>query len=265
MLTNYHSHTEFCDGKATMEEFVVEAIRCGFSAWGISPHSPAPMLERAEWALDVDAVPLYIERANQLKEKYADKIRVLVGMEIDYMNEEFNPSAVYFQSMPLDFRIGSIHMLRSLETGKLIDIDCPVDDFRRKMDYHFRGSIQLMAKCYYEAQKAMVMAGGMTFIGHSDKISSNLGILSSKVSDKPWYKDLVEEYLVLCAERGMVLEINTKMLNRRGVYFPDKRYFERMAELHIPVVINSDAHRLEGISVGLSEARELYKGEIIEL
>lgn len=265
MLTNYHSHTQFCDGKATMEEFVVEAIRCGFSAWGISPHSPLPMLERAPWALQEDEVGNYIGEAERLKREYGGEIRILTGMEIDYIDEEYNPSTKYFQELPLDFRIGSIHLLRSETTGELVDIDCPVEEFVKKMDYHFRGSTQRIAHAYYRAQRAMVTTGGFTFVGHSDKISSNLSLLSSRITEKSWYKDLVEEYLELCAARGVVLEINTKVLVRKGLFFPDKRYFSRMAELGIPVIINSDAHRLSDIAVGLREARSLYSGEIIEL
>ncbi len=40
--TNYHSHCSFCDGKAPMEEFIREAIRQGFTAYGVSSHAPLP-------------------------------------------------------------------------------------------------------------------------------------------------------------------------------------------------------------------------------
>ena len=35
-LTNYHSHCDFCDGHAPMELFVREAVKEGFSSYGIS-------------------------------------------------------------------------------------------------------------------------------------------------------------------------------------------------------------------------------------
>ena len=41
-LTNYHSHTSFCDGKAPMEAFIAEAVRQGFTSYGVSSHAPLP-------------------------------------------------------------------------------------------------------------------------------------------------------------------------------------------------------------------------------
>jgi len=49
-LTNFHSHCDFCDGKAPMEEFVTNAIEMGFTAYGISSHSPLPF--PTQWNMD---------------------------------------------------------------------------------------------------------------------------------------------------------------------------------------------------------------------
>ena len=38
MLTNYHTHTTFCDGKSTVEEIVLSALAKGFDAIGFSGH-----------------------------------------------------------------------------------------------------------------------------------------------------------------------------------------------------------------------------------
>ena len=49
-LTNYHSHCSLCDGRAPMEDFVREAVRRGFTSYGISSHAPLPF--PAVWTLD---------------------------------------------------------------------------------------------------------------------------------------------------------------------------------------------------------------------
>ena len=36
MLTNYHTHTTFCDGQSTVEEVVLTAIEKGFDATTIT-------------------------------------------------------------------------------------------------------------------------------------------------------------------------------------------------------------------------------------
>ena len=36
-LYNFHSHTQFCDGRAAMHDFVVAAIEQGFTDYGFRP------------------------------------------------------------------------------------------------------------------------------------------------------------------------------------------------------------------------------------
>jgi len=38
MLSNYHTHSTFCDGKNTPEEIVLAAIDKGFDVIGLSGH-----------------------------------------------------------------------------------------------------------------------------------------------------------------------------------------------------------------------------------
>ena len=40
-LTNYHSHSLYCDGRAGMEDFVRFAISEGFTSYGFSSHAPS--------------------------------------------------------------------------------------------------------------------------------------------------------------------------------------------------------------------------------
>ena len=40
---NFHSHTEFCDGRAQMQAFAAKAVELGFRHYGFSPHSPIPI------------------------------------------------------------------------------------------------------------------------------------------------------------------------------------------------------------------------------
>jgi histidinol-phosphatase (PHP family) len=51
-----------------------------------------------------------------------------------------------------------------------------------------------------------------------------------------------------------MLEINTKSFLRRGCFFPDQKYFYEIHQLNIPVLVNSDAHSPNLISVGRREA-----------
>ena len=103
-LTNYHSHCLYCDGRANMEDFIRFAISEGFTSYGISSHAPLPF--STAWTMEWDRMDDYLSEFSRLKEKYADKIELAIGLEIDYLDEDSNPSLPRFQDLPLDYRIG---------------------------------------------------------------------------------------------------------------------------------------------------------------
>ena len=104
-LTNYHSHCLYCDGRADMDSFIRFAISEGFTSYGVSSHAPLPF--PTAWTMEWDSMEDYLEEFRRVREKYAGKIEFYVGLEIDYLNEESNPSAARFRELPLDYRIGS--------------------------------------------------------------------------------------------------------------------------------------------------------------
>lgn len=88
MLTNYHTHTtRCCHAEGTEEEYILTALRCGFKVLGFSDHTP--------WAY---ATPGFVSRIRmlpsqlddyvltlrRLREKYADKLHIRIGLEAEY-------------------------------------------------------------------------------------------------------------------------------------------------------------------------------------
>lgn len=255
-LTNYHSHCSFCDGRAPMEEFVQAAVRAAFTAYGVSSHGPLPFA--TGWTLDRERVPAYLEELERLKRRYAGRIELYGGMEIDYLDERQNPGNSWFRSLPLDYRIGSVHLIRT-DRGEIVDTDTSAENFKRLLEQHFCGDLQRMVGKYYEASVRMVEAGGFDFIGHADKISANAEYCRPGVTDEAWYGKLREELFVRVAEKGIRMEINTKRFPERGLFFPDRRHFPLIRELGIQVVVNSDAHFPDRINAGRPEALKALK------
>ncbi len=66
-MNNYHSHTEFCDGRASMSEIAAAAYKEGFKAWGTSPHSPICCPSGAN--MKAEDVGRYILESRRLKEE----------------------------------------------------------------------------------------------------------------------------------------------------------------------------------------------------
>ena len=257
-LTNYHSHCSFCDGRAPLEEFVKEAIRQGFYSYGVSSHAPLPFPTR--WTMEWEQMEAYLDEFNNLRQKYADEIELYVGLEIDYLNEESNPSVARFTELPLDYRIGSVHLLYDA-AGEVVDIDCSPAVFKERVDRHFNGDVLGVVRMYFDRLFRMVELGGFDVLGHADKMHYNASCYHPGLLDEPWYEALMKDYFSLVASRGYLVEINTKAYDSLGTFYPNSRYWELMKEYQIKVLVNSDAHYPERINAGRMEALRLLQAK----
>ena len=137
-LYNFHSHSPYCDGHAPIEDFIKEAIKVGFTHYGVSPHSPIPFFSPCNMAKE--KVGDYLAEMNRLKAQYGQQIRIFTSMEIDYL-DDWGPSIPYFQDMPLDYRIGSVHFIPSFVSDEYVDIDGDFDNFKKKMERYFHNDL----------------------------------------------------------------------------------------------------------------------------
>ena len=257
-LTNYHSHCSFCDGRAPFEEFVKEAIRQGFYSYGVSSHAPLPFPTR--WTMEWEQMEAYLDEFKNLRSKYADEIELYVGLEIDYLNEESNPSVARFTELPLDYRIGSVHLLYDA-AGEVVDIDCSPAVFKERVDRHFNGDVLRVIRMYFDRLFRMVELGGFDILGHADKMHYNASCYHPGLLDEPWYEALMKDYFSLVASRGYLVEINTKAYDSLGTFYPNSRYWELMKEYQIKILVNSDAHYPERINAGRMEALRLLQAK----
>ena len=257
-LTNYHSHCSFCDGRAPFEEFVKEAITQGFYSYGVSSHAPLPF--PTQWTMEWEQMEAYLDEFKNLRSKYADEIELYVGLEIDYLNEESNPSVASFTELPLDYRIGSVHLLYDA-AGEVVDIDCSPAVFKERVDRHFNGDVLRVVRMYFDRLFRMVELGGFDILGHADKMHYNASCYHPGLLDEPWYEALMKDYFSLVASRGYLVEINTKAYDSLGTFYPNSRYWELMKEYQIKILVNSDAHYPERINAGRMEALRLLQAK----
>ncbi len=273
--TNYHSHCSFCDGHAPMEEFVCEAIRQGFTAYGVSSHAPLPYSTR--WTMEKGDVAAYLDEFARLKALYSARIELYVGLEIDYLDETHNPAMPYFRALPLDYRIASLHILKDAD-GNPVEIDCDMATFRERVQSHFGNDLEAVAHAYYATQRRMLGLGGFDLLGHCNKLDSRVEYCRPGITREPWYREMQAGFLDCVADiGGVMLEVNTKKYVEDGHFFPSSDWFPEMLRRGIPVVVNSDAHYPERInasrgealqalySVGYRSVRELHGGQWVDV
>ncbi len=252
-MENYHSHTEFCDGRASMSEIAKGAYEAGFSTWGTSPHSPICCPSGAN--MKSEDMTLYFSESARLKKEYAGKMRVLTGMEIDYVSESFGPHIDYFRSLPLDYRIGSVHFVRN-QKGKPVDVDGPSERFLKYLEEEYEGDVRYVAMTYFTMELEMLEAGGFEILGHLDKIGDNGSHAWAELEDQEWYADLVEKVIAKAVEKEMIIEINTKKYDTGNRFFPAERWWHLLKKYNAKLVLSTDAHYPDKVDAGYSAAYE---------
>ncbi len=235
---NFHSHTQFCDGRAAMEAFVPAAVAAGFTHYGFSPHSPVPIVSPCN--MHRDKVDVYLAEVGRLQRLWGDRINLYASMEIDYLDESWGPSNEYFQRLPLDYRIGSVHFIPSADGP--IDIDGRFESFARKMKEHFDDDIRYVVDTFFSQSVAMVEAGGFDIIGHFDKVGHNASHYLPGIENLAWYKKNADDLIDCIVASGIIVELNTKAMKDHGRVFPSERYLPRLISAGVPVIVNSDAH-----------------------
>lgn len=255
--TNYHTHSEYCDGVGKPEEYVKTALRKGFTALGFSGHAPLPFPN--SWTMDDENLPIYLNEIQRLKKQYGDRIEIYLGVESDYLDEKHNALSSEVQALNLDYQISSVHMLQDRNDGEYYSVDGPPDELQHLIRQTFGGSVQDFIGAYYQQVQRMVTTGGFDIIGHLDLIKKHNRQLGFFSEEESWYRKIIEETLEAIAGSGLMLEVNTGAISRGYTRepYPSPWIIELCAQADIPVILTADAHKPEHIDFAFPETEQL--------
>ena len=271
-MTNYHTHSSYCDGSASPREMVEFALSHGFTSLGFSGHSPLPF-ENTFSIKDYDG---YCREIRSLSAEYAGRLDIRLGLEFDYVPGMLEDFAPLTEQGRLEYTIGSVHLIPVPGTVPTCAQDLWFIDGPRWERYDeglfrlFGGDIRRGVRAYFDQQNEMLVRNKPTVVGHPDKIvMHNRGRYFSE--DEPWYRSLALESIHLIKELGLICEINTRGIykGRHADYYPGKWLIEEMKQLRIPVIVSTDAHapgdllRTEGAYEYLQETG--YKDVLLEI
>lgn len=258
-MINLHTHTGFSDGSGQPEEYVTTARSAGMQGIGFSDHSPLPFDN--SFALREGRVREYCDTILALKRMQPDDFRVLLGMEIDFIPGIGHSFRYFREAYPLEYVIGSVHLVRNGQSDELWFIDGPdpatYDDGLFRL---FGGDIRAAVTAYYHQINEMLSGSPMEIIGHLDKIRMHNRNRFFR-EEEPWYVRLVEETLALVLEKRVTVEVNTRGLykKRSDSHFPGGMVLEKIREMGIPVIISSDAHRPEEVDCLFTETASMLR------
>lgn len=259
MFGCYHTHSEFCDGKMELEDYVKKAIEVGFKAIGFSGHAPIGIDQ--SWLMKESSLDNYINETLRLKEFYKDKIEIYLGLEIDYINGLIGPKSEKFNRLNLDYNIGSVHFFKKTDEGEYLTVDGPIEEYEKLLNNVYQGDVRKFVGGYYENLREMVIIHKPDIIGHIDIIKKNNRENKFFNENENWYKEEIIKTLDLIAKTSSIVEVNTGGRARGFMkeFYPSNFILKECLNRGIKIMLNADAHHPNNINAYYKEAIETLK------
>lgn len=252
--TNYHTHTVYCDGNDTPEEMVQTAIEKGFDILGFSGHSMYPFGEL--WHISPKEHDSYVTEIKRLKEKYSDRLQILLGFEADYIPSLCDPSFKRFETFNPDFLIGSVHYVVN-EKG-FMTVDDSVENVKSGLDTVFNGNGKKLVQEYFYLQREMLKNCSFNILGHFDLVRKRNDILKFFDENDSWYRKEIKLLVKEIEKSGVIAEVNTGAIARGAMkdVYPSLFALEEMKKRNIPVTITSDCHSKNQLDAAFDYAKD---------
>ena len=245
-----HTHSTMCDGKDPLSEMARAAYAAGAISFGASGHSHTPIPEDEGGVLPAD-MTAYRAEVLRLREEYAGRMDVLLGIELD--------SCADVTAEGFDYWIGSAHWLRGPD-GDPYTVDWDAERLADCRDRAFGGSALPMAEAYYAEVRRMAEMKP-TILGHIDLIAKFNGDGAFFDESSPRYRRAALEALHAADPAATLLEINTGALlhGYRKTPYPALFLLKEWRAMGGEVILTADAHSTEAIVYGYARASALAK------
>lgn len=243
MRIDLHNHTILCNHATnSVDEYVQRAIELGIDEYGFADH--APMNYDPKYRMGISQKQQYEKWILDAKEKYKDKIKVLLGYEVDYLDGFILDDVV---NAKVDYLIGSVHFLRNKSDMWGFDNPEFIGVYKSK-------DIDSIWVEYFDAIKAMAKTNLFDIVGHFDLIKV------FKFLPKKDIRLIARNALLEIKKSNMVLEINPAGLRKPiNETYPSKQLLELAFEMQIDITFGSDAHSVEQVGFMYENALSLAK------
>lgn len=155
MKANYHTHTTRCQHACGTERgYVQAALEGGFDVLGFADHAPWPYRSGfvSSVRMTCDQLPEYLSCLRALKEEYADRLPIHIGLESEYF-PRYHDHLLRMRDQGVDYFILGQHYADSEEDTLNAGMDCRTDDGVRR---------------YAESVVRAIRTGLYRYIAHPD-------------------------------------------------------------------------------------------------
>lgn len=229
MVATFHNHTTWSDGQAGTYEMCAAATARGVDLLGFSDHfCLRPDGSSDPYTVRPAQIQGYLDELRALHKN--QRIAIVAGLEFDWFDGGHEVIAPFAQSLPLDYRIGSVHFVDGV--GFDIDASFWSDKTEEERDAVY--------DAYWRLVRQMAQSRLFDLAAHLD--------LPKKFGFRPRadMRPLEDAALDAIRESGMVVELNTAGYRCPcAEAYPSPALLQRCCQREIPVTLSSDAHSPE--------------------
>ena len=247
-----HVHSHYCPHGSNdgFEKYLEKAINMGIKEITFTEHMTMPEDIVIEGMGDdfletvspsIENIEKYIKDAKYYKDKYKDKIKINIGLEVDYLDgyEEFTTKMLDKYGEFLDDAILSTHI--GIYDGKYYCFDC-IESFEALLKRV--GTLEKIYSLYYNTVLKSIKSNLGKFkpkrIGHPTLIRIFNKKYPIDYSNKKLFQEIIDEI----NERNYEIDYNTAGLRKEfcGETYPSGEFYEIAIKNNVKMVYGSDSH-----------------------
>lgn len=244
-----HSNNSF-DAQNTVDDMCLSAINKGISVIAITDHCEAPGIKigkNYEYGHFDKLIPKSLNDTTLARDKYADKIKVLRGLELGEPMHDFECTNRALSYGETDYIIASVHYIRGYEDFYYVDFN--------------ENNVKPILKEYFNELAETATFKHFDTLAH---LTYPLRYIKNKLGyivDLSEYQNEIDEVYKNLIANNKALEINTSGLYKGlGITLPDELQIRRFKELGGKyITIGSDSHCKEDVGKSIEEGILLAK------
>lgn len=254
-LKDGHIHSPFCPHGTddSFESYVEEALKHGLEEMSFTEHMPFPsdFLDdkkfQDECAPSKEVMEQYFKEVEKLKEKYKDRIKINIGLEVDFIEgmEEQTKKLLTQYGPHLEDGLLSVHFLKTGD--KYTDIDGK-EGFEKAVQYY--GSVEKVYDKYYETLLKAVRYDLGKYkpkrIGHPNLIRIFIKLYPIEYKNF----ELLDKLAKAIKENDYEVDVNTSGLRKIycGEIYVGDAFKELVDKYEIKKVYGSDSHTASDVA-----------------
>lgn len=244
-MNDYHMHTALSDGEGGFDGFVARAEEIGLAEIGFSDHLVPRICEEEfgdkGYGIPDQDVAGYARAVRQAAAGAG--VRVLLGVEIDYVPGAEAELEGLLAREPFDYVIGSVHFVDGFA----------FDEPAQRADPRWEDPDAIF-RTYWDTIARAASWGRFDVVGHLDlpkKFGRSVAASMTAAEDAA---------LEAIRDAGLAIELSTSGLRAAaGEPYPAPALLARAARLGIPLTFGSDAHRAADVGRDFGRAAALAR------